>query len=313
MIDFRYHLVSIIAIFFALAAGIALGAGPLKPAVDQGLATQTAELRKANQDLRDQVSALGIQAQYQESFIATVAPTLVEDELLGQRVTIVSMPDAAPDYIESSRETLELAGASVGATVAIKSSWTDPEQGEVLDDLATELAPLDVTLPEGDGWMRSGALLADLLFAPGDAPVGPVNTDLLDRYQEADLLSVDGELGAEAGLALVVAGPPYQDGDAADRNLEILADLAMRFADAGRGAVVAGAPPSAEEGGLLNAIRTGDVGDQVSTIDVAHLQTGQLATVFTLKERSEGNTGHYGIVGTTDGPMPVGLAQAAAE
>ncbi|NIS33816.1 MAG: copper transporter, partial [Actinobacteria bacterium] len=29
MIDFRYHLVSIIAVFFALAVGIVLGAGPL--------------------------------------------------------------------------------------------------------------------------------------------------------------------------------------------------------------------------------------------------------------------------------------------
>ena len=30
MIDFRYHLVSIVSIFLALAVGIVLGAGPLK-------------------------------------------------------------------------------------------------------------------------------------------------------------------------------------------------------------------------------------------------------------------------------------------
>ena len=30
MIDFRYHLVSLISVFLALAVGIALGAGPLK-------------------------------------------------------------------------------------------------------------------------------------------------------------------------------------------------------------------------------------------------------------------------------------------
>ena len=30
MIDFRYHLVSIISIFMALAVGIVLGAGPLQ-------------------------------------------------------------------------------------------------------------------------------------------------------------------------------------------------------------------------------------------------------------------------------------------
>ncbi|HUV47611.1 MAG TPA: copper transporter, partial [Actinomycetes bacterium] len=30
MIDFRYHIVSIVAIFMALAVGIVLGSGPLK-------------------------------------------------------------------------------------------------------------------------------------------------------------------------------------------------------------------------------------------------------------------------------------------
>jgi hypothetical protein len=29
VIDFRYHIVSIVAIFFALGAGVVLGAGPL--------------------------------------------------------------------------------------------------------------------------------------------------------------------------------------------------------------------------------------------------------------------------------------------
>ena len=32
MIDFRYHIVSIVAIFFALGAGVVLGSGPLKGA-----------------------------------------------------------------------------------------------------------------------------------------------------------------------------------------------------------------------------------------------------------------------------------------
>ena len=33
MISFRYHLVSLVALFLALAGGIALGAGPLRPVV----------------------------------------------------------------------------------------------------------------------------------------------------------------------------------------------------------------------------------------------------------------------------------------
>ena len=40
VIDFRYHIVSIVAIFLALATGVALGAGPLKGTVDQSYISQ---------------------------------------------------------------------------------------------------------------------------------------------------------------------------------------------------------------------------------------------------------------------------------
>ena len=49
VIDFRYHLVSIIAIFFALATGIILGAGPLDEQVNETLVDQIPQLRDENQ------------------------------------------------------------------------------------------------------------------------------------------------------------------------------------------------------------------------------------------------------------------------
>ncbi len=40
MIDFRYHLVSIVSIFLALAVGIVLGAGPLQDQVGNTLTSE---------------------------------------------------------------------------------------------------------------------------------------------------------------------------------------------------------------------------------------------------------------------------------
>ena len=40
MIDFRYHVVSLISVFLALAVGIALGAGPLKETIGDTLTGQ---------------------------------------------------------------------------------------------------------------------------------------------------------------------------------------------------------------------------------------------------------------------------------
>ena len=45
MIDFRYHLVSLISVFLALAVGIALGAGPLKETIGDTLTGQVEVLR----------------------------------------------------------------------------------------------------------------------------------------------------------------------------------------------------------------------------------------------------------------------------
>ena len=47
MINFRYHVVSIIGIFVALAVGVVLGAGPLQTRIRAGVSSSGATLRPA--------------------------------------------------------------------------------------------------------------------------------------------------------------------------------------------------------------------------------------------------------------------------
>ena len=53
MIDFRYHIVSLISVFLALAVGIILGAGPLQGAIGDQLTGQVEQLRTERNELRD--------------------------------------------------------------------------------------------------------------------------------------------------------------------------------------------------------------------------------------------------------------------
>jgi hypothetical protein len=46
VIDFRYHLVSLVSVFLALAVGIVLGAGPLRENLGDQLTKQVDALRK---------------------------------------------------------------------------------------------------------------------------------------------------------------------------------------------------------------------------------------------------------------------------
>ena len=58
MIDFRYHLVSIVSIFLALAVGIVLGAGPLQGQIGDTLTAEITQLRSDKASLRTQVTGL---------------------------------------------------------------------------------------------------------------------------------------------------------------------------------------------------------------------------------------------------------------
>ncbi|MBN9375395.1 MAG: copper transporter, partial [Cellulomonas sp.] len=51
MVDFRYHLVSLVAVFLALACGIALGAGPLRDAIGDTVSGRNAALTAQNAQL----------------------------------------------------------------------------------------------------------------------------------------------------------------------------------------------------------------------------------------------------------------------
>ncbi len=58
MIDFRYHLVSLISVFLALAVGIVLGAGPLRDTLGDQLSGQVEQLRTEQDTRRGQVDEL---------------------------------------------------------------------------------------------------------------------------------------------------------------------------------------------------------------------------------------------------------------
>ena len=311
MIDFRYHLVSIIAIFFALATGIILGAGPLDEQVNETLVDQIPELRDENQQLRDQIVALEADLAYEESFVEGVAPTLVRDRLTDRQVALVVLPEADEEQVAAVRSQLEGAGASVSATVTVAPTWSDADSEPALDALAAELVASGTTLPtDGTGFDRGAAVFAGALLRPGDQPSveadGEQLTAVATGYGEAGLATVEVAEGEDpqATLAVVVAGPPPED-DVERRNTT-LASLVSALDVAGDGSVLGGPPAAADDGGIITVVREDqDLAAAVSTVDSVDLNSGRVAVVFAVAEQEQGGSGQYGRVGTTDGAVPV--------
>jgi hypothetical protein len=310
VIDFRYHLVSIIAIFFALAAGIALGAGPLNDQADQLVADQVRELSRSNGELREQVGALEGAVAYSDDYAAATAPTLLAGRLSGQRVAVVRLPGASEDLAAALAESATQAGATLTGTLTIQPAWTDAPSAATLDSLAASLVSQGTTLPEGDGYQRGAAVLAAAVTAPRASSTSPgTATDVLAAFGEAGMTS--GELTGRADLVVAVAGDPFT-GDEQERRADAVLALVRALDAAGGGAVVSGAQPAAAEGGAIASVRGDDqAAEDVSTVDVAGTASGQAATALALQEQQRGGSGQYGVVGETDGAVPTSVLQPA--
>ena len=106
MIDFRYHLVSIVSIFLALAVGIVLGAGPLKGDLGARLTQETTALRTDKAELRAELDAEKRGTAARDSFSSAVAPGIMKAKLTGNTVALVIAPGADSDLVKNTTASL---------------------------------------------------------------------------------------------------------------------------------------------------------------------------------------------------------------
>src|SRR4051794_25059367 len=113
MFDFRYHALSLVAVFLALAIGILLGAtigNSLVSDADNGLRSS---LHQDVVNARNAASQAQGQLSQRDKIISSSLPMLVQGELGGRRIAIVAT-SSLPSSIESEvRQTVETAGGAV--------------------------------------------------------------------------------------------------------------------------------------------------------------------------------------------------------
>ena len=313
MIDFRYHLVSLIAVFLAVALGIVIGTTQLNGPLTDNLQDQVSGLQQDKRQLEDQTRQLQAQLDDVGSFEEAVGPTLVRDQLAGRSVVLVVADDEVPtDAVEGLSALVAAAGARATGTVRLTSGYGDPAKDDALGDYVTGTGlPDGVPAPTGDDvGEQVAALLAQVLMVPGAgsaAPAAPpastATTSVLAGLaaigvvDESDTSSV-----TAADFAVVLTSGTVSGKDADDR-LAPLVQLATALDDRGSGAVVAGDSASAGEAGLVGAVR-GDqaVAANVSTVDDLTAPAGQISTVLALAAEGRGTSGAYG---TGDNTQPV--------
>ncbi len=305
MINFRYHVVSLTAVFLALAIGLVLGTAALNGPVADKLSNQVSSLNKRNGQLREEAKQLQNQVDSQADFVVEAAPMLLSGRLTGRSVLLVTTDNADDKHRDAVKEALEQSGATLTGTVRIDDQFIDPKQDEALQDLATKLIPAGVTtLPnKGVGVETASALLATALVNGGPAVTDASRTSIVSGFTRLGAITVDGTVTRSADAVVVVAGQAATEADADKRNEAQLVVL-REFDRVAKYMVLAG-PQASGTGSPIASIRGDDsLSNQIATVDNVSSPEGQVVVPLALAAQFGGKTDHFGSGDGANGRVP---------
>jgi hypothetical protein len=304
VIDFRYHLVSIVSIFMALAVGIVLGAGPLKGEIGTRLSEQTAALRTEKSQLRTQLDAERRGTAARDSFSADIAPTVTKGRLANRTVALVVAPGVDADLVKSTAAALATAGAKVGSTITLTDAWADPAKRTFRGTLANQLAVLvNAPLAANSPDQLTSTVLARAILGGKDQAterLAPSASAALEGLLAGNLIKVStDQIVPSSSVVLLggqVTGSNQEDTDA---RLATYVQLVRSLDAGGSGVVVAavsspGDPTSAGDP-VASVRKDSDAVKVVSTVDDADLPMGETTVVLALAQQYAGGNGQYGM------------------
>ena len=307
MINFRFHLISLIAVFLALAVGVVMGYAVLgQPTVDtlQGrvdtVEARSNEIRAENDRLRDEQARL-------ESLLGTVDQFAATSRLAEASVLPVATRGVDGGRVEESVRLARTGGATVPGIVWLEPKW-NLESDDDTEQLASIVGATNTTSRAVVRETAARQLASRLAFGPVTG-----RPDLLVELDDAGFVSLQGVDGVDfdatrvdgrANRMLVVGG------NGADVRLErAVLPLATALAGSGKPVVVAdewreveGGPGRGQE---LAAIRdNADLAAQIATVDNFDTADGPLVTVLVLGDVGRGTIGHYGFGAGADRDAP---------
>ncbi|PUB20940.1 copper transport outer membrane protein MctB [Promicromonospora sp. AC04] len=313
MIDFRYHLVSLISVFLALAVGIILGAGPLQGAIGETLTEQVDALREERTNLRTELDATQSALDGDERYIEAVGTRLVPGSLEGNRVAVVQLGEVSDEVREGVLNQLDTAGATVVSESVLTDAWTDPDEESSRETVAEGLrANLGAAAPEGDApsAVLGAAVALALTGSDGAADRSAQATDLEAQLERLGFVE-PGDEQTEAAQALVLlvgpAGQPQETADGSTEEAEPTPDVWTAFTLAAQqvsgAAVLAG--PTEDPGDAVQAVRDDEeIAAEVTTVSGVDRLAGRINVPLAVAARLGGVVGQYGLEDDATAVLP---------
>ncbi|MGZ4689647.1 MAG: copper transporter [Acidimicrobiia bacterium] len=295
MINFRFHIASLIAVFLALALGVVMGSTVIDRAIVAGLRDRinhvednADKVRADNDRLRSQLRNLNDYANQSASYT-------VESQLTDQPVAIVAERGVDEDKVNTQAALLRQAGAVVPGVLWLESGWN---LGDAKSADAMRAALGSTT--RGDKALRDEAIAALARRLTQGAAV-PGQPDVLDALAKAGFVTLEGigkadvsaaDFPGSGARALLIGGP--QSAITAENATR---DLTRALVGAKALTAVGELDPdnATNRGAWLASVRNDDqLKAVVSTIDDVDLVQGRVAAALALAGLGRGVVGSYG-------------------
>jgi hypothetical protein len=309
MINFRFHLVSLIAVFLALGLGILVGSSVVDRVIVDRLDGEIKATRAESNDLKERISAQEAQIARDQDFLEQSTGYAVRQRLQAVPVALVAERGVDENAVNDVLATLRESGANVPGVMWLTDRWRLDNP----DDL-TELQ--DVTGVSGNNATARAdalALLASRLSnrAPSD---GSADDDLLETLRAAGFVDLsDGkradflEFPTRPARVLFLTGT-----DSQLNGSESVSDLVQALVDEDAPTVVGEVyddhdltAPVPQRGATVTPVRgDAELKNVVSTLDDAEILQGRLAAVAALEGVASGTVGLYGYGEGAQSPLP---------
>lgn len=297
MISFRYHIVTIVAVFLALAVGILLGGTVFDTGLAKTLNVQVRDLQSSVNQYRTTIADLEKTASTWQRYGQGTRAELVANRLAGRSVLLVTDPTVDLSAFNMAQQALREAGATVVGVVQVTAKMALPDD-TARQDLATVLSVPPTSSGTALSREATRALATRLVHVPD-----PSEPDLLEGLSGAGFVSVleapDGVagIGGSDQAVVVMAGGGHEARVAPDA---FLLPLMQAIAQDDPQMPVVAAEPTVTVYPFVSLVRAGTLDGRVSTVDDLDTVFGQVALVGVLA-RLAANPSQEGNYGLKDG------------
>lgn len=276
----RYHAISLVAVFLALAIGILIGAEFGGDALNNTRKDLERSLTGNLQDERERADELSDELARSDEFAGRVYPALVRDRLEGRRIGVVAIGDLSGDTSAAVEEALVPTGARL---VGI---------GVVREPVDLRAISADLAKTRFADIRRNGETLT--AFGTGVGRQIVRGGTLLERVRNHLFSRASGNFGALDGV-IVVRDVPEEMGTE-QRSTASELEAALISGIEGTRTPAVGVETSGDETSSVSFFS----GNDLASVDDVEMPAGQVALIFALL----GAEGSFGVKSSADRLLP---------